>query len=71
MTERIARILADYAMEVRKLAYILPSGVGQTEALRLSEDMARDAHLWHHRSPAAVRRPDPLTIPNPNFCLGG
>ena len=53
MPERIARILADYAMEVRKLAYILPSGVGQTEALRLSEDMARDAHLWHHRSPAA------------------
>ncbi len=53
MPERVARILADYALEVRKLAYILPSGVGQTEALHLSEEMAQDADLWLHRSPAA------------------
>ena len=37
MPERVASILADYAIEVRKLAYILPSGIGETEALRLSQ----------------------------------
>jgi hypothetical protein len=56
MPERVARILANYAIEVRKLAYTLPSGVGETEALRLSEKMAHDADLWLHRSPAAPSR---------------
>ena len=53
MPQRVARILADYAIEVRQLAYILPSGVGETEALRLSEEMAHDAELWLRRNPAA------------------
>ena len=53
MPDRVASILADYAIEVRKLAYILPSGIGETEALRLSEEMAHDADLWLRRSPAA------------------
>lgn len=53
MPERVAHILADYALEVRKLAYTLPSGVGETEALRLSKQMANDADLWLSRSPAA------------------
>lgn len=53
MPERVASILADYAIEVRKLAYILPSGIGETEALRLSQEMAHDADLWLRRSPAA------------------
>ena len=53
MPERVAHILADYAVEVRKLAYTLPSGVGETEALRLSQEMAHDAELWLSRSPAA------------------
>jgi hypothetical protein len=53
MPERVARILADYAIEVRKLAYILPNGIGETEALRLSEAMAHDADVWLRRSPAA------------------
>ena len=53
MPERVARILADYAIEVRKLAYILPNGIGETEALRLSEEMTHDAELWLRRSPAA------------------
>jgi hypothetical protein len=53
MPERVAHILADYAIEVRKLAYTLPSGVGETEALRLSEAMAQDAERWLRRSPAA------------------
>ena len=55
MPERVASILADYAIEVRKLAYILPSGIGETEALRLSQEMAHDADLWLRRSPAARR----------------
>ena len=53
MPERVAHILADYAIEVRKLAYTLPSGVGETEALRLSRNMAYDADLWLSRSPVA------------------
>jgi hypothetical protein len=53
MPERVAHILADYAIEVRKLAYSLPSGVGETAALRLSEEMAHDAGLWLSRSSAA------------------
>jgi hypothetical protein len=53
MPERVAHILADYALEVRKLAYTLPSGVAETEALRLSKQMANDADLWLSRSPAA------------------
>ena len=53
MPERVAHILADYAIEVRKLAYTLPSGVGETEALRLSKAMAKDADRWLRRSPAA------------------
>jgi hypothetical protein len=54
MPERVARILADYAIELRKLAYTLPSGgVGETEALRLSQAMAYDAERWLSRSPAA------------------
>jgi len=32
-SEHVARILADYAIEVRKLAYILSSGLAETEAL--------------------------------------
>ena len=52
MPERVAHILADYAIEVRKLAYTLPNGVGE-EALRLSQEMAHDANLWLSRSPAA------------------
>ena len=46
MPERVAHILADYANEVRKLAYTLPSGVAETEALRISKQMANDAELW-------------------------
>ena len=60
MPDRVASILADYAIEVRKLAYILPSGIGETEALRLSEAMAHDADVWLRRSPArpaATSRP--------------
>ena len=53
MPERVARILADYAIEVRKLAYILPSGVGENEALGVSQVMAHDAERWLRRSPAA------------------
>jgi hypothetical protein len=53
MPQRVAHILVDYALEVRKLSYILPSGVCQTEALRLSEEMTHDAELWLRRSPAA------------------
>ena len=53
MPERVAHILADYAIEVRKLAYTLPSGVGETEALRLSQAMAHDAERWLTRSPDA------------------
>ena len=53
MPERVAHILADYAIEVRKLAYTLPSGVGEIEALRLSQAMAHDAERWLCRSPAA------------------
>ena len=30
MPQRVAHILVDYALEVRKLSYILPSGVCQT-----------------------------------------
>jgi hypothetical protein len=48
MPERVAYLLADYANEVRKLAYTLPSGVGEDEALRLSQEMAHDAELWLH-----------------------
>jgi hypothetical protein len=53
MPDRVAHILADYANEVRKLAYTLPSGVSETEALRLSKEMAHDAELWLSRSAAA------------------
>jgi hypothetical protein len=54
MPERVAHILADYAIEVRKLAYTLPSGgVGEAEALRLSREMAYDADLWLSKSPVA------------------
>ena len=56
MPERVARILADYAIEVRKLAYILPSGVAESEALRLYEEMAHHAELWLRRSAAARSR---------------
>ena len=59
MPERVAHILADYANEVRKLAYTLPSGVAETEALRLSKQMANDADLWLSEVPphAATCRP--------------
>ena len=53
MPERVANILADYANEFRKLAYTLASFVGDTEALRLSKQMANDADLWLSGSPAA------------------
>ncbi len=64
MPERVAHILADYAIEVRKLAYTLPGGVGEIEALRLSEEMAHDAELWLSRSPAA-RSQLPSVSPTP------
>jgi hypothetical protein len=53
MPERVAHILADYAIEVRKLAYTLPSVVAETEALRLSQAMAHDAERWLSGSPVA------------------
>ena len=53
MPKRVAHILADYAKEERKLAYTLPSGVAETEALRLSKPMANAADLWLSGSPAA------------------
>ena len=63
MPQRVAHILADYALEVRKLSYILPSGVCQTEALRLSEEMAHDAELWLERSPIARSHLPPVAPP--------
>ena len=65
MPERVAHILADYANEVRKLAYTLPSGVAETEALRLSKPNGqRRRPVAQQKSrrtqPPAVRRPVPL-----------
>jgi len=45
-------------------AYTLPSGVGETEALRPSEEMAHDADLWLRRSPAA--RSHLPSVPRPS-----
>ena len=36
MPERVAHILADYALEARELAYTSPSGLGETEAFSSS-----------------------------------
>jgi len=63
-SERVARILADYAIEVRKLAYILPGGLAESEALRIYEEMAHDADLWLRRSPAA--RSHLQSVPRPS-----
>jgi len=67
MPERVASILADYAIEVRKLAYILPSGIGETEALRLSEEMAHDADLWLRRSPAPAATTSRPSTRHPDY----
>jgi hypothetical protein len=62
MPERVAKVLAEYANEVRKLAYSLPDGVGENDALRLSEQMAHDAELWLDPSPAAR-----TSLPSPSI----
>ena len=40
---RLRRELHNYAIELRKLAYALPSGVGEYNLLRLSERMSAAA----------------------------
>jgi hypothetical protein len=66
MPERVAHLLADYANEVRKLAYTLPSGVGENEALsplprngRRRRTVAR--RKSHRTQPPRASRTGPLT----------
>jgi hypothetical protein len=40
---RLRRVLNNYAIELRKLAYALPNGVGEYDLLQLSERMSAGA----------------------------
>jgi hypothetical protein len=49
---QLRRELHKYAIEVRKVAYSLPNGVGEHRLLRLSEQMNTAAGLDHLESSA-------------------
>lgn len=44
---RLRRELRKYAVELRRLAYSLPKGIGEHELLRLSERMSAAADAAH------------------------
>ena len=53
---RLRQELRNYAVELRQLAYTLPSGVGENDLLRLSERMRAAGRLKSNGSRASHRR---------------
>ena len=71
MPERVAHILADYANEVRKLAYTLPSGVAETEALRLSKKWPTTPTCGSAEVPPHAATCRPPARPSETPCCAG
>ena len=68
---RLRRELRKCAVELRKLAYALPNGVGEHQLLRLSERMsaaAGDAHQLAHSGFRAGHRQQATVSSKPNVC---
>jgi hypothetical protein len=59
---RLRRELRKYAIELRKLAYSLPHGVGEHALLQLSERMGAAAHQDLGATSASLANKDPLPL---------